>query len=526
MPVITSADEIGTITQVFNKLINVLKNTQNELTDITIDNNMLQNIATEFDTKLEKNIEERTILLMSQNKMLDMTLSNINNLNELGRIITSSLSLKDISASIYSRLITLIPIDFFGVFILNEETKTLECDYGILQGGTTKPIIINLVEINTITARCFESREPILINNFELECYKYIFVNYSSPLDATINSIYCCPIFDNDKTIGIFCLFGSNNGIFRDFNIDILTSLKTYLNVAIRNIISYENLHKSVVELSNMQGKLIQSEKMASLGQLTAGIAHEIKNPLNFVINFSELARILIVDLQEYITKYKDTKDSEIFFDIEEVMSDMELNITKINEHSRRADNIIKGMLQHSRGKMGEFTLININDIVAEYTKLSYHGLRATDPLFNVKVEYNLDDTIGAVNIVAHDISRVIINIVGNACFAAYEKYKLLGGAESKTDFLPEVIVSTINKNNDFDIVIRDNGVGISEEDKSKIFTPFFTTKVSGQGTGLGLSICYEIITQEHLGEIRFDSIENEFTEFTITIPKNTKNNQ
>jgi signal transduction histidine kinase len=176
-------------------------------------------------------------------------------------------------------------------------------------------------------------------------------------------------------------------------------------------------------------------------------------------------------------------------------------------------------MLQHTRGHSGEFSLTDVNALVAEYAKLAYHGLRATDPEFNVKINYSLDVTIQKVNLSPHNISRAIINIVTNACYSAYEKFR----KRTIPDFSPEVDVKTINSQSAISIIVRDNGLGISEENLSKILIPFFTTKGLGQGTGLGLSICYEIIVQEHKGELLVDSKENEFAEFKIVIPKNLK---
>jgi signal transduction histidine kinase len=266
-----------------------------------------------------------------------------------------------------------------------------------------------------------------------------------------MSSHYYAPLMNNEDVYGVFTIQSQHKGVFKDFNLSILTTLHNYLNISIKNILSFEALQVSIEQNKATQSKLVQNEKMASIGQLTAGIAHEIKNPLNFVINFSELTSGLVQDIKEQIEEYKSDTNinrEKTLTDIDEIIESMQLNVNKISEHSRRADKVVKGMLQLSRGKSGEFIPTNINDLVSEYTKLAYHGLRATDPQFNVDIHYELDEKIDKVNIVPHNISRVIINIVANACAAAYDKHKNL------PDSKPEVKVSTIDYEDRLVIII------------------------------------------------------------------------
>ncbi|HLX13301.1 MAG TPA: two-component regulator propeller domain-containing protein [Bacteroidota bacterium] len=276
-----------------------------------------------------------------------------------------------------------------------------------------------------------------------------------------------------------------------------------------------ENVERALNDLKDAQHQLVLSEKMASLGQLTAGIAHEIKNPLNFVNNFSALSDELMVELQEEFDKKKDSFDERSRVNIEEIMSSLRQNVNKINEHGKRADSIVRGMLLHSRGKTGERQMTDLNALLAEYTSLAYHGMRAQDSSFNVKIETKFDDTIGQVNIVPQDLSRVFLNIINNGCYAANDKKK-----RAPNGFAPTISVSSKNLGNKFEVRIRDNGNGIPQSVIEKIFNPFFTTKPAGAGTGLGLSMSYDIVTQEHKGEIRVDTKEGEYAEFIITIPK------
>src|SRR3989339_1785270 len=261
---------------------------------------------------------------------------------------------------------------------------------------------------------------------------------------------------------------------------------------------------KILKELKSAQVQLIHSEKMASLGELTAGIAHEIKNPLNFVNNFSEISGEL---LDEMKTELENKNNEEVI----ELIENLKQNLEKINQHGKRADSIVKGMLLHSRGSSGEKTLTDINDLLDQYVNLAYHGLRAQDKEFNITIEKDYDKTLEKINVIPQDLSRVFLNIIHNACYAANEK-KISG-----SDFNPVLKVSTKNLNGKVEIRIGDNGNGIPANILDKIFQPFFTTKPTGEGTGLGLSLSYDIVVKQHSGEIKFESEEGTYTEFIIT---------
>ena len=265
-------------------------------------------------------------------------------------------------------------------------------------------------------------------------------------------------------------------------------------------------LKHSLEELRETQTQLIHSEKMASLGELTAGIAHEIQNPLNFVNNFSELNTELIDELQ---TEIKSGNNDEALL----ISNGIRENEEKISHHGKRADAIVKGMLQHSRSGIGVKEPTDINAMADEYLRLSYRGIRAKDNSFTATIETGFDETIGRISVIPQDISRVLVNLYNNAFYAVNEKKKLLNG-----EYEPKVTVSTIKTDHQIEIIVKDNGNGIPQKIQDKIFQPFFTTKPTGQGTGLGLSLSYDII-KAHGGEIRVDSKEDEFTEFTVQIP-------
>ncbi|QMU31607.1 GHKL domain-containing protein [Adhaeribacter radiodurans] len=266
-------------------------------------------------------------------------------------------------------------------------------------------------------------------------------------------------------------------------------------------------LQNFLKELREAQSQLIQREKMASLGELTAGIAHEIQNPLNFVTNFSGVSVELIEELQQGLAAGEVAEATGLLIDIKQ-------NLEKIILHGQRADSIVKGMLQHSRASTGQKELTDINALAEEYLRLAYHGLRAKDKDFHVNIITELDSTVGKLEVVPQELGRVLLNLLNNAFYATQQKKAQLNG-----QYQPEVRVSTRYQDKKVEIKVRDNGTGMPEIVKKKIFQPFFTTKPTGQGTGLGLSLSYDIITKGHQGELRVESQEEQFAEFTILLP-------
>lgn len=268
--------------------------------------------------------------------------------------------------------------------------------------------------------------------------------------------------------------------------------------------LALENLKKS-------QQQLVQSEKLASLGALIAGIAHEIQNPLNFVNNFSQLSGELIEEI-------KDVKTDE---DRDEILADIKMNLQKIHQHGKRADSIVKNMLEHSRTGTGDKQLTNINQLCTEYLNLAFHGMRAKNPDFNCELVTQLDASAPELKIVPQEISRVLLNLFNNAFYAVNEKSRESITRNLEIKYKPTVSLITLSQDNSIIIKVKDNGTGVPEKIKEKIFEPFFTTKPSGQGTGLGLSLSFDII-KAHGGEIKVESKENEFTEFVILLSADT----
>ena len=267
-------------------------------------------------------------------------------------------------------------------------------------------------------------------------------------------------------------------------------------------------LQQSLEELKAAQAQLIQSEKMASLGELTAGIAHEIQTPLNFVNNFSEVTGELISEMVDEVDKGNTDE-------VKAIASDIQQNMEKILHHGKRAGDIVKGMLLHSRTSNGQKELTDINALAEEYLRLAYHGLRARDKSFNATLHTEYDEDAGKVNVIPQDIGRVILNLITNAFYAVTEKKKLF-----PVGYEPVISVSTSRQISSIEIRIKDNGTGIPSKVVDKIFQPFFTTKPTGQGTGLGLSLSYDIV-KAHGGELNVKTKTDEGAEFTIVLPLN-----
>jgi signal transduction histidine kinase len=304
--------------------------------------------------------------------------------------------------------------------------------------------------------------------------------------------------------------------LLSDEEINLAASLAEAFSIAYARYEDFIKLEKAkagiedaLAELKATQSQLVQQEKLASLGQLTAGIAHEIKNPLNFVTNFSEVSIEMIDEVFEEVKKMEmnDTLD-----EMTNILSDVKANLQKINQHGVRADNIVKSMLLHSRGKSGEKIPTDLNKLLDEYVKLAYHGMRAVDKSFNIDIRTEFDNTIPKLNVVAQDISRAFLNIINNGMYAAYE-YSL-----SENTRKPFLQILTRKVQNCVEILIKDNGGGIPDDIKARIFEPFFTTKPTGAGTGLGLSMTYDII-KLHNGSLHVDSKIGEYTEFIISLP-------
>ncbi len=321
----------------------------------------------------------------------------------------------------------------------------------------------------------------------------------------------------------MFALGRKRTGEYSQREVELLQTFADQAVIAIENSRLFEEvqartreLSKSLEDLRAAQERLVQTEKLASLGQLTAGIAHEIKNPLNFVINFSALSAELVDEMNDVLADASlEAKKRE---EVDEIRELLKSNLEKVIQHGKRADSIVKNMLQHSREGSGEHRPADINAIVDESLNLAYHGARAEKAGFSIAFKRELDPSVGMADVYPQEITPVLLNIISNGFYAATKRK-----AEAGDGFEPMLSATTKNLGDKVEIRIRDNGTGIPEEVKEKIFNPFFTTKPSGEGTGLGLSMSHDIIVKQHGGSIDVETESGVFTEFKIVLPRTSQ---
>lgn len=468
---------------------------------------------------LEQKIAERTTEVVQQKEEIEKQSDELagkndelEKINNMVKSINSEIRFDKLLQTLLEKLKVIRSVERSSALVFDKNT-------GVFRFKACSGIDIRQLEHVAMTLQEAETRYL----SQTTEVFEDIFVKIAFPDWVSLAGKYGDPVPKSmlivvirvENRVEAFLVIHNNNreNAFGAKELSFIRNSKEHIISAFIRTRIMEDLQYTLANLKDTQDQLVQSEKLASLGALTAGIAHEIQNPLNFVNNFSSLSADLIDEMTETINTIKELIDPEKFADIEEVAGMIKGNVKKINEHGKRAESIVKGMLQHSRGKSGEFEMTDINNLVTEYVNLAYHGMRAKDKSFNTAIRTSLDPEVGKASIIPQELSRVILNIVNNACYAVDER------AKKQTGFSPEVLVSTRKEGDRFEIRIRDNGTGIPDHVREKIFNPFFTTKPTGKGTGLGLSMSFDIITQMHKGKLEVFSKEMEFTEFVITIP-------
>jgi len=369
----------------------------------------------------------------------------------------------------------------------------------------------------TILGRAVTECKPIQVSDVEADPE---YTLQEGRRIAGFRTVLGIPLLREGVPIGVIMLTRNAVHSFTDKQIELATTFADQAAIAIENVRLFEaeqqrtqELAKSLEDLRATQDRLVQTQKLASLGQLTAGIAHEIKNPLNFVNNFSGVSVELIDELQNALGGI--TFDAKAYNEITELAKTLRENLDKIVQHGKRADSIVKNMLLHSREGSGEQRPVEINALVEESLNLAYHGARAEKPGFNITIERSFDRDVGQANLYPQEISRVLLNLISNGFYAATKRQR-----EIQAGYEPTLAAATKNLGDHVEIRIRDNGTGIPLEVKEKMFNPFFTTKPAGEGTGLGLSISHDIVVKQHGGTIEVDSEPGEFTEIRIVLPR------
>jgi len=462
--------------------------------------------------KQKEEIDAKAKELSEQKETLQQSYSNVELLGDVGRTITASLSAEKIIGTVYDSVNQLMDASVFGIGIYNEEFKRIDFP-ATYENGVALPAYYNSIyDENRFAGLCFMSGKEIIIGDLHAEYQDYLqSMPTPSQGDQPVSLIYL-PLKVKEKAFGVITVQSFQKNAYSDYHLYMLRNIANYATIALENAESFKKLSQTVDSLKRAQAQLIQSEKMASLGELTAGIAHEIQNPLNFVNNFSEVNKELLEEMKEEIDKGN-------LHEVKIIANNVIENAGKISHHGKRADAIVKGMLQHSRTSSATKEPTDINKLTDEYLRLAYHGQRAKDKSFNVTLNTDYDGHIGNMNIIPQDIGRVILNLITNAFYAVCPPaLNGTGKIAAKPGHEPTVWIGTKKSADKVLISVKDNGSGIPQKILDKIFQPFFTTKPTGQGTGLGLSLSYDIV-KGHGGELKVATSENKFTEFIIELP-------
>ena len=496
VPIVTGNEAKGLI---------IIENYEKEDAYSESDIRLLSTLANSMSVALENaRLFDETLRLYKES---DQRASELATVNRITKAIVGHLEINKLIEMVGESTKKQFNANIVYVALLNKETQMIEFPYGY--GEEFPPLKYG----EGLTSKIIQSREPLLINKQVDEKTQELGVKRIGVRSASYLGV---PIPVGDEIIGALSVQSTEEeNKFTESDMRLLNTIAAHVGIAINNANAYQELNATLQNLKSTQDQLVAQEKLASLGQLTAGIAHEIKNPLNFVNNFSELSGSLIDELKENFESQQEKIDKDIIDEVYEILNTLKTNSEKIREHGKRADSIVHSMLQHSRGKASEKQSVDINLMLEEDLNLVYHGLRAQDNTFNISIEKEYDENLEMINVVPQDISRAFLNIITNGCYEAHKKK-----VESKSDQPAKISLKTKDLEKKVEIRIRDNGGGIPKAIQGELFKPFFTTKPTGKGTGLGLSISYDIVVHTHKGELFFETEPGEYTEFVIRLPK------
>jgi signal transduction histidine kinase len=478
----------------------------------TVERNELLIERAQAADRLEKQVEERTVELAR-------SVEELRALGEVSQAVNSTIDLQTVLSTIISKAVHLSGTEAGTIYAFDEVNQQfqLRASYGMDAALVAAIKDRNVRMGETLISQAAMRRCPLQVADINHDS--------SSVLDiirhAGFRALLAVPLLGANRIVGALVVRRKQPGEFPQGTVNLLQTFGAQSVLAIQNAHLFDEvqartreLAKSLEGLRNTQDRLVQTEKLASLGQLTAGIAHEIKNPLNFVNNFSAVSVELVDELQEVLARAD--LDNRLRAEISEIGDMLQGNLYKIVQHGKRADSIVKNMLLHSRQGSGEHQPADINAVVEESLNLAYHGARAEKQDFNITLERFFDPTAGEVDLFPQEITRVLLNLISNGFYAATKRKSEANGA----NYEPTLAALTKNLGDSVEIRIRDNGTGIPPEVRKKMFNPFFTTKPPGEGTGLGLSLSYDIIVKQHAGSIEVDTQLGEFTEFRIVLPR------
>jgi two-component system, NtrC family, sensor kinase len=444
---------------------------------------------------------------------LGRSVGELRALGEISQAVNSTLDLETVLSTIVAKAVQLSGTEAGAIYVYDDRQREfhLRATYGMDQDLIEALTLQHIGFDDPNITPGFLEGDPIQMPDLREGVSS---VANEIVLRAGFRALLVTPLLRGKDIVGMLVVRRRTAGAFPQNTIDLIKTFAAQSAVAIENARLFQNVDASLRDLRTAQDRLVQTEKLASLGQLTAGIAHEIKNPLNFVNNFSGISVELIDELQEALVKVK--ADDKTRSDIAELAHTLQDNLNKIVQHGQRADSIVKNMLLHSRAGSGEHRPVDINGIVDEAVNLAYHGARAEKQGFNITLERSLDPAAGQIDCFPQEITRVLLNLISNGFYAATTRK----GQAEDGGYEPTLTAATRNLGDRVEIRIRDNGSGIPPEVREKMFNPFFTTKPAGEGTGLGLSISHDIIVKQHAGSIEVESQPGEFTEFRIVLPR------
>ena len=457
--------------------------------------------------------------VQARTRELARSVGELQALGEVSHAVNSTLDLETVLSTIVAKAVQLSATDAGAIYVFSKlrQKFRLRATYGmseeLIEAIGQQSIGLGESYIGGATQRREALQVPDLADEPPSSVRDII-------LHAGYRGLLVVPLLRPDRIVGALVVRRKEPGVFPNSTIDLLQTFAAQSVLAIQNARLFEDVEARTRELANSleelraaQDRLVQTEKLASLGQLTAGIAHEIKNPLNFVNNFAALSLELVDELKDVLQSASLTEQSKE--QIAEVTGLLCGNLDKVVQHGKRADSIVKNMLLHSRAGSGEHRLADINAIVEESLNLAYHGARAEKQGFNIILERSLDPAAGEIDIFPQEITRVLLNLISNGFYAAMKRK----GQGNGGVYEPTLLAGTRNLGDRVEIRIRDNGTGVPPEVKDKMFNPFFTTKPAGEGTGLGLSLSHDIIVKQHAGTIEVDTQPGVFTEFRIVLP-------